>query len=98
MPLIAALLGGLISIASSIAGRILVGLGIGIVTYTGMSNGLGLIFNEMKSAMSGLPSDLLGVINYVGVGEFVSIIVSATGIRLVIDGLTGDNLKRWVTK
>lgn len=95
---VAALLGGLINIVATMAGRVLVGLGIGVVTYVGFSAGLDAIKAQAVGALLGLPANLLGVLGVLKVGVCISIVSSAVMARLVITGLTGDSFKRWVLK
>jgi len=98
MPLfIAALLGGLLNIAGTLAGRVLVGLGISAITYTGLSTTLTWLQTESITALSGLPSTILGMIALMKVGQCISMIFSAVAVRMVLDGLTaGGSVTRWV--
>lgn len=95
---LASLLGGLIQIAGTLAGRVLIGLGIGVVTYTGLSTSLDWLKAQALSSMAGLPADLLGLMSYLKVGVCINVITSAIAARAVIQGLTGDTLKKWVLK
>lgn len=95
---LASLLGGLVSITGSLVGRVLVALGLSVVTYTGMSATLGYVKAEALGALNGLPADVVMLLSYMGVGQFVNIITSALLARMVLDGLTGDTVKRWVMK
>ena len=96
--LIASLLSGLIAIAGHIAGRVLIALGIGVVTYNGLSSSLDWLIVQSVNNLSALPSDLLSLLAYLKVGSFISIVASAVAVRFVIQGLTGDTMKRWVLK
>ncbi|MFN7120881.1 MAG: DUF2523 domain-containing protein [Hydrogenophaga sp.] len=99
MPIfLASLLGGLISIVGSLVPRVLVALGISVVTYTGLSATLGFVKAEMLNALSGLPAEMVGLLGYMGVGQFINIITSALLARMVLNGLTSDTLKQWVKK
>jgi hypothetical protein len=95
---LASLLGGLVSITGSLVGRVLVALGLSVVTYTGMSATLGYVKAEALAALNGLPADVVMLLSYMGVGQFINIITSALLARMVLDGLTGDTVKRWVMK
>lgn len=97
---IAALVGGFISAAASFAGRVLIGLGVGVVVF----NGVSLLVTEAKSrafnyldqaSAVGQIGQFMGILQ---IGTCINILFSALMIRLVLHGLTGDSLKRWITK
>lgn len=96
--LLAMLLGGLIQITGSIAGRVLVALGISVVTYTGMNASLEWLKTQAVSAMAGAGGDVLGMLGTMKVGECISIVTSAMIARQVIAGIQNDSVKKWVTK
>jgi len=87
-PFVAALLGGLINIAATLAGRVLVALGFAAVTYTGLSTTLDWLKAQAVSAMQGLPADVVAMLGYMQVGVAMSIIASALATRLVLEGLS----------
>lgn len=101
MPLIfAALIGGLVSAAATFAGRILIALGIGLVVFSGVS----ALVTEAKVRAFGY-LDQASAVGQIGqfmgilqIGTCLNILFSAYMIRLVLHGLTGDSIKRWVTK
>ena len=95
---IAMLLGGLINIAGYLAGRVLIGLGIGVVTYTGFKFGLDALKADAVASLLGLPPNVLDLLGILKVGVCISIVTSAVAARLVINGLSGDTFKRWVLK
>ena len=60
MPLfVAALLGGLINIAATLAGRVLISLGFGVISYTGLSVTLTWLKDQAVSALTGLGAEVL---------------------------------------
>lgn len=95
---ISMLLGGLINIAGYLAGRVLIGLGIGVVTYAGFKFGLDALKADAVAALLGLPPNVLDILGVLKVGVCISIVTSAVAARLVINGLSGDTFKRWVLK
>lgn len=95
---IAALLGALLNMTASLVGRVLVSLGIGVVAYQGMSTSLTWLKDQAVTYATGLPVEVFGLLNFLKVGESVSIITSAMLARLIINGLQGDTIKRWVLK
>lgn len=99
MPLLAALfLRGLLWVAGSIAGQVLLRLGIGVVTYTGTNLSLGWLKSQALSALQGMGGEYIALLSYMKVGVCISIITSAIVARAVMSGLTGDTVKRWVMK
>lgn len=94
----AGLLGGLISIAGTLAGRVLIGLGISVVTYSGMAASLTWLKSQAVVAILGLPPPVVGMLSALKVGQAISIVFSAILARQVIQGLSGDALKKWVIK
>ena len=92
------LLGGLIQITASIAGRALVALGIGVATYTGLNASLDWLKSNAVAAAQGLPADVLGMLSTMKVGQCISIITSAIVARSIINGVQSDTVKKWVLK
>lgn len=96
--IVAALLGGLISITGSLVGRVLVALGISVVTYSGMSTTLTWLRDQAVASLATAPANLVALLSFMKVGVCISIIVSAITARLLINGLNNDTVKRWVLK
>jgi len=97
MPIfVSALLGGLINICGTIAGRVLIGLGISVVTYSGLSASIDFLKNSAVTQLAGLPSEVLGIMSLLKIGSSLSVIMSATAVKLTLDGLTSDTFRRWV--
>lgn len=99
MPIfIAALLGGLVSAAASLTGRVLIALGIGYVSYTGISAGLGTLEAQVIANLQALPAQWITIAHLLQVDTSVSIMFSAVAARLVLAGLTSGALTRMVIK
>ena len=99
MPIfLAALMGGLINIAGTIAGRVFIALGMSVVTYQGMDVVLTFLKNQAVSNIQSLPADMVSLIAYLGVGQAISIIFSALVVRQTLEGLTSGTFKKWVLK
>jgi hypothetical protein len=99
MPIfVAALLGGLINIAGSLVGRVLIALGVGFITYSGFSGTIDFVKAQAINSLQGLPAELIGIIAYMGVGQCISIISSAIVVKMTIAGLTGGTMRRMVFK
>ena len=101
MPVIlAALIGALMQASASMVGRVLVALGIGAVTYAGVST----LFNSLKASAFSYLDQAAGSAS-IGpwlavfhIGMIFNILFSAVAVRLALRGLTSGSLKRWVTK
>jgi hypothetical protein len=99
MPIfIAALVGGFISAAASMAGRVLIAIGFGIVAYTGISTLLDTLKAQAISNLNSVPSDIIGIMGLMKVDVSLSIIFSAIATRLLIMGLTSGVIKKMVLK
>lgn len=97
--IISTLLGGLIQIAGSLLGRVLLGLGLGFVEYQGIN----LLIDSAKNSALGMFGSVGGSIIGEWAGFFlldqhVSIILSAIGVKVVLHGLGGASVKRLAYK
>lgn len=95
---IAALLGGLMNVAGSLAGRVLIALGISVVTFSGLSVSLTWLRDMALSNLQSLPPSIIGLLGVMKVGVCISMLASAYVARMTINGLTGDTMKKWVGK
>lgn len=99
MPLfVAAIIGALVQAAGSIVGRVLISLGIGYATYTGIDASISWARDSFVSGMSVLPAAAIGLAGLLKVGAIVSMITSAITARMVLKGLTGGSLTRMIQK
>jgi hypothetical protein len=99
MPLlIAALWGALVPMLGTMVGRVLVSLGIGYVSYTGIDATMGWAKAQFLSGMSGLPSQAIGLASTMKVGVCVSMLLSALVARLVLQGLTGGTITKMMAR
>lgn len=99
MPLLIAAIGGmLINLVGTMVGRVLIALGISVITYSGLSITLDWMKTQAVSALGGLPSEVIGMLSTMKVGVAISIVTSALLARQVLNGLTGDTMKKWVGK
>jgi hypothetical protein len=96
--LVGALLSGLLQIVGSLVGRVLVSLGAAVVTYSGFSASLDYLKSSAVASFAGLPPEVVGMLAVLKVGACISIVTSAMTARLLVTGLQGDTVKKWVTK
>ena len=99
MPIFVAAIGGmLINLVGTLVGRVLVALGLSLVTYTGVTASLDAIKSQAISSFGALPPEMMAIIGMMKVGVCISIVTSAITARLVLNGLTGGTFKRMVHK
>lgn len=99
MPVFIAAIGGmLLNLVGSLVGRVLLALGLGVVTYTGMSASIDLLKGQAVAAFTGLPAEVLGMLSVMRVGQCISIVTSAILARMVVNGVSGDTFKKWVLR
>lgn len=93
---IAALWGALAQIMPSFVGRVLLALGIGIVTYTGVDTLLVFAIDSAKNAISGLSGDVVSMLAYMWIDKAISMVFSAANASLLLKGASAGVLKRFV--
>ncbi|MES2581343.1 MAG: DUF2523 domain-containing protein [Pseudomonadota bacterium] len=97
MPALVAWIGTLI--ASSIGGwaiQVLIGLGIGLVTYEGIDVAMNYLKSMAVQSANGLGSQVLGMLSVMRVGQCINIILSAMAVRQGLNGVMNGTLKRFV--
>ena len=90
------LLGGFLAIAPTLIGKILLALGIGVATYSGMDASLSWLKSSAVSALLGLPPSVVGMLSLMRVGSCISMVFSAILVKLALDGVTAGVLKKWI--
>ena len=99
MPLfLASLLGGLVTVAGSIVGRVLIALSIGYVSYSGLSALLDALKGQVIGYLTGAPAQVVAIMGLLKVDVALSVIFSAYAARLILAGLTSDKITRMVVK
>ncbi len=94
----AALLGGLINVAGTIAGQVMIGLGISVLTYSGLSTTMDWLKGQALANFAGLPSQVINIMAVLKVGPCISMVFSAIVVHMTLQGLTSGSIKKWVTK
>lgn len=92
------LLGGLLSIAGSMAGRVLLAIGISFVTFQGYDLAIIWLLNYVKSSLSSMPSEVVGFLGYLWVDKAIGMIFSAYTAATVIKVAGGTGMTKMVTK
>lgn len=79
------------------AGRVLLRLGIGFVTYKGIDVTLGYLKNQLVTVLSGMPADMVGLMGFLWVDKALSVIFSGFVVALSTK-LVGGSVKRMIFK
>lgn len=99
MPWIVGLFGNmLLGIAGSLVAQVLVGLGVGVVTYTGTDMVITWLRTNAITAFQGLPAEVVGMLALMKVGTCIAIIFSAMVMRMTLSGIAGGASKAFVKK
>jgi len=88
--------GVLVNIAQALAGRLMIGFGVAVASYTGLDAGLGWLKTSAVANLSALPVGVVGLLGLMKVGVMISIVSSAYVARLTLAGLTSGTIKKWV--
>ena len=99
MPIfVAALLGGLVSAAGSLVGRVLISLGVSYVSFKGMDVLLASIKSLVSSNLSGLPVGVVGLLGLFKIGTMINILFSAITVRMTLIGLKSGAITKAMFK
>lgn len=98
MPLFfAALVGALATAMGSLAGRALLSLGFGFITYKGVDVAIASIKTNIITSVNGLPAQAIGLFGYLYLDKALTVIFSAVVTALAMR-LIGGGIKRMVAK
>jgi hypothetical protein len=75
-------------VAANLVARIFLALGLGFVTYVGLSAVLDQFSAALRSELTGLPADLVGLIGLTDLDIVINLVISAYSARLAISQLT----------
>jgi len=97
--IVSILLAGLLRLVGSFVGRVLIALGFGYVEYYGVS---ALVDNVKMQASSLLGSvggsSLAEWAGFFRIDQHISIIISAIGVKVLLNALGGDKIRRLVQR
>jgi hypothetical protein len=98
MPLLTALLGGLLTIAGSVVGRVLLALGMGFVTYSGFDVGVAWLLDQIKGNIGQMGADTVNFLAFMWVDKAIGLVFSAYSAALVVKMAGSTKLTKLVTK
>lgn len=96
--LIPAIIGALVTVVSSLVGRVLLALGMGVVAYTGINVAVDVFKGYFLNAMGSAGAIAAGMCGVLKLDVVLSIFIAAGLARLVIAGATSGTLKRFTMK
>lgn len=94
---IPALIGALGAAMGALAGRVLIALGIGFVSYKGIDLAIGKLKDAAVSGLQGLPADAVSLAGYLWLDKALTVIFSAVAVALSMKAL-GGTVKKMVAK
>lgn len=92
-----ALMGALATAMASLVWRAVIALGIGFISYTGISVAIAYMQQAVFDSVNGISGDALGLIGYLWLDKAITVIFSAITISLAMR-LLGGGLKRVIVK
>lgn len=84
--------------AGSIAGRVLLSLGFGFVTYEGFNVGIGWLHDQIVANFASMPTDALNFLAWLWVDKAIGLLFSAYSAAVLIKMAGGTSLTKLVSK
>lgn len=75
----------LVWVTGPIVARVLTTLGMGVVSYTGLSSVLVLVFNQVQANLGAMPADVAQIVFLTGIPQSIAIVLSALSARAVME-------------
>lgn len=100
MPILLSIVGALIPFAASFVGRIILALGFGFVEFQGINTLITYVTTEVNTAMGGLGGygEIAAWAGLFKIDVHVSILLSAVGVKVLLNSLGGGTVRRLVQK
>ena len=99
MPAFLFALGGmLLNLVGSVAGRVLLALGMGFVTFSGFNVGIEWLLVQIKSNISGMPIDVINFLAFLWVDKAIGMVFSAYAAASLIRMAGSSTITKLVTK
>lgn len=98
MPLILLLIGALIKAVGPLVTQVLISLGIGFVTYTGIDFAIEAAKTRAFSAIGANGALFIQFVGLFNIGTAINMIASAYIARTVLMGVTGGGLTKMISK
>lgn len=91
-------LGMLYKGAGSLVGQVLISLGIGYATYSGLDVSLDWLKGQIIDSFASFPVEALQILSALKVGQGLSVIFGALAGRMAVDGITNGTVRRMVQR
>ncbi len=103
MPLIvSAILGGLIQLAGSLVGRVVIALGFGFVEYQGITALINSVTTGTSSSIAAFANSQFPLMvqwaGFFRLDVHIALIISAIGVKVALNSLGGTSIRRLVQK
>lgn len=98
MPLLVALLGGLVSIVGSVVGRVLLALGLSYVTFKGFDIGVDWILSQIKSGVGSMPGEIVDFLAFMWIDKAIGVMFSCWTACMAVKMLGGGAITKLVMK
>lgn len=82
------------SIVGPLAAKILTSLGIGAITYVGITALLATVRSELLGSVTGMPADVLALFGLIKLDIAVNIMLSAVAARAALSGMNSSTGKK----
>lgn len=92
-----ALIGAFAAAMGSMAGRVLIALGFGFVTYKGIDLGIGALKDFAISGVRGMPAEALGLVGYLWLDKALTVVFSAVATSISMRAM-GGSVKKMVAR
>jgi len=92
------LIEGLIAVAGTLVGRVLLAMGFSMVVYSGIDLLFGQFQTSVLANLNALPAAVLPMLGLLKIGTCINMLFSAYATRLGLAGITGGALKKMVRK
>lgn len=99
--IIGMVLGGLISLMPSLIGRVLLALGFGFVEYAGISTLVAYVVDQVNLSINNFSAGSAAMLAWAGflrIDIHFSILLSAIGVKVLMNSLGGATVRRLVQK
>lgn len=67
----------LATITGPLVARIMLSIGVGVISYTGIDATLNAFFDKINTSWSGIPSNVIAICGIAGIDVFITIVASA---------------------
>ncbi len=74
----------------SLVGRVMLALGLGVLTITGIDLAWGSLRTTLLAALAGLPADVIGLAGLAGVGDALGYVLGSITARVTLAALTNS--------